>query len=185
MEINGVYLFLWGVKLRSYVFGNCGKAKKVMWHISKLVRAENIASKITSGNLFLYVHTEEHILPYFITVLYVLKHHRVTNNLKKYRWFQYMCEFVGMYVAEVGAQPAQSKLIHLPRYINLIYGDIWEFSLRSLDSIDIYLPCMSCTYKLVVISFQNSLNQEKYLKINKWNWFRDSVWQNNKVFCRG
>ena len=49
------------------------------------------------------------ILDYFITVLYILKHHRATLKLKIFKWFQDRYEFVGMDVAEDGTEPTQSK----------------------------------------------------------------------------
>ena len=44
---------------------------------------KNIASKIIVDDVLLYGHIDAQLLVYFITVLYVLKHHRVTLKLKK------------------------------------------------------------------------------------------------------
>ena len=60
-------------------------------------------------NVLLYGRTANNILAYFRTVLDVLKHHRNTIKLKRCKWFQDRCKFLGMDVAEGGTQPAQSK----------------------------------------------------------------------------
>ena len=67
------------------------------------------ASKIIFGDVLLYGHTARHLLYYFRTVLSVLKRHRATLKLKKCKYFQDRCEFLGVYVAAGGTQPAQSK----------------------------------------------------------------------------
>ena len=70
---------------------------------------KNVASKIIVDDVLLYGRTSRQLLDYFRTVLDVLKHHRATLKLKKGKWFQDRCEFVGMDVAADGTQPAQSK----------------------------------------------------------------------------
>ena len=59
--------------------------------------------------MLLYGRSAKQILAYFITVLNVLKHHHNTLKLKNCKWFQDMCEFLGMDVASGVTQPAQSK----------------------------------------------------------------------------
>ena len=59
--------------------------------------------------LLLYGSTAEQILAYFRTVLDVLKHHHDTLKLKKCKWFQDKCKFLGMEVAAGGTKYKQSK----------------------------------------------------------------------------
>ena len=77
--------------------------------LSKERVLKNIASKIIVGGVLLYGRTSEQILDYFRTVLDILKHHRATLKLKKLKWFQDRCEFVGVDVVAVGKKPEQSK----------------------------------------------------------------------------
>ena len=70
---------------------------------------KNFASKIIVDDVLLYGRTDRQLLDYLRTVLDVLKHQRDILKLKKCKWFQDKCEFVGMDVAEDGTQPAQSK----------------------------------------------------------------------------
>ena len=70
---------------------------------------KSFASKIIVDDVLLYGRTADMILDYFITVLYILKHHRATLKLKIFKWFQDRYEFVGMDVAEDGTEPTQSK----------------------------------------------------------------------------
>ena len=70
---------------------------------------KNVASKIIVDDLLLYECTAGQLLDYFRTVLNSLKHHRATLKLKKCKWFQDRCEFVGMDVAAGETQPEQSK----------------------------------------------------------------------------
>ena len=67
------------------------------------------ASKIIVDCVLLYRRTAEQLLTYFRTVLDVLKHHRATLKVKKCKWFQDRCKFLGMDMAAGGTQPAQSK----------------------------------------------------------------------------
>ena len=70
---------------------------------------KNVASKIIVDDVLLYERTAKKILAYFRTVLDVLKHHRATLKLKRFKWFQDRCYFDGMGV-EVGVtQPEQSR----------------------------------------------------------------------------
>ena len=59
--------------------------------------------------MLLYGRIAKKILAYFRTVLDVLKHHRDTLKLNKYKWFQDGCEFAGMDAAARGTQPVHSK----------------------------------------------------------------------------
>ena len=69
----------------------------------------NVASKVIIDDVLLYGRKADQLLQYFRTVLDVLQHHRDTLKLKKCKWFQDRCEFVGMDVAAGGTKPAQSK----------------------------------------------------------------------------
>ena len=66
-------------------------------------------SKIIVEDMLLYGRTAEKLLAYLRTVVDVLTHHRDTLKIKKCRWFQDRCEFVGMDVAAGETKPAQSK----------------------------------------------------------------------------
>ena len=77
--------------------------------LSKERGLKNVASKIIVDDVLLYGRTAEQIIGYFRTVLDVLKHHRTTLKLKKLKWFQERCDFVGMDVSAGGTQPAQSR----------------------------------------------------------------------------
>ena len=76
---------------------------------------ENVASKIIVDDMLLYGRTSRQLLDYFRTVLDVLKHYHATLKLKKCKWFQDRCKFVGMAVAAGGTQPAQSKNEAFPK----------------------------------------------------------------------
>ena len=56
------------------------------------------ASKIIVVALLPYERTSKKILVDLKTVLVVLKHHYATLNLNFFKWFQYSCKFVCMYV---------------------------------------------------------------------------------------
>ena len=60
---------------------------------------KNVSSKIIIGDVLLYGHIAEQILDYFRTVMDLLKHHHAKLKIKNWKWFQYMCEFVGMDVS--------------------------------------------------------------------------------------
>ena len=68
----------------------------------------NIASIIIVDNVFLNGRTAKQILSYFRKVLNVIKHHFDTIKLKKCKWFQYRCKFVGIDVETGVTQPARS-----------------------------------------------------------------------------
>ena len=70
---------------------------------------KNVSSKIVVGDVLLYGNTAEPVLDFFITFLYLLNHHHATLKLKKCKCFQYMCEFVGMYMSAGETQPANTK----------------------------------------------------------------------------
>ena len=99
----------WVTKFRYNICINDDEAKKVMGHTRKRTWIEMFCIKIIVDDVLMYGSTAEHILDYSRTVLNVLKHHCATLKLKKYKWFQDRCKFVGMYVSEGGTQHAQSK----------------------------------------------------------------------------
>ena len=68
--------------------------------LSKERGLKNVTSKIIVNYVLLYGRTSRQILDYFRTVLDVLKHHCATLKLKKCKWFQDRCKFVGTEVAE-------------------------------------------------------------------------------------
>ena len=62
--------------------------------------------------MLLYGRTAKQLLDYFRAVLNVLKHHQATLKLKKCKWFQDRCEFVGISVYRVALkQPRCSYLV--------------------------------------------------------------------------
>ena len=63
-------------------------------------------SKIIVDDVLLYGLSAKQLLAYFGTVLDVLKYHRATLKLKRWKLFQYRCNFSGMDVAEGETQPA-------------------------------------------------------------------------------
>ena len=77
--------------------------------LAKECGLENVASKIIVEDVLLYGNTADRLLSYFRTVLNFLKHHRATLKMKKCKWFQDRCEFVGIDVSAGGIQPTQSK----------------------------------------------------------------------------
>ena len=80
------------------------------WYtLSKERGLKNVASQIIVDYVLLYGSTAMNILVCFRTVLDVLKRHHSTLKLKKCKWFQGRCEFIGMDVAAGVKQPAQSK----------------------------------------------------------------------------
>ena len=132
--------------------------------LSKKRRLKNIASKIIVDDVLLYGHTSNKRLAYFRAVLYVLKHHCATIKVKKLKWFQYRCGFVGVGVTSGVTQPAHSKKRRLTRYSNLIHGETFTCSLVSS-----YYTASSCPYMIWTsypggTSCQNSPNQENYIK---------------------
>ena len=69
---------------------------------------KNVASKFIVDDVLLYGRTAEKLLSYFKKVLDLPRHHCYTLKLKRCKWFQDMCGFVGIDVAEGGTQPVQS-----------------------------------------------------------------------------
>ena len=81
---------------------------QIEWEIlSKEHGLKNVASKIIVDDVLLYGRTSKKILSHFRTVLDVLKHHHATLKLKKRKWFQDRCGFLGMDVTSDGTQPKQ------------------------------------------------------------------------------
>ena len=73
---------------------------KMEWDtISQERGLKMLHQKIIVGDLLLYGRTFKQLLSYFRTVLNFLKHHHATLKLKKWKWFQYRCKFVGIDVA--------------------------------------------------------------------------------------
>ena len=70
---------------------------------------KNVPLEIIVYYVLLYGLTEKKLLVYFITVLFVLKHHHTTLKLENFKCFQDRCEFVCMDVADGGTKPTHSK----------------------------------------------------------------------------
>ena len=66
-------------------------------------------SKVIVDDVLVYGRDQEQLLKYFEAVLDILKHCRATINLKKCKWFQDNCEFVGVDVGAKGNNPSRSK----------------------------------------------------------------------------
>ena len=85
----------------------------------------NVTSKMVVDDVLLYGRTSMHFLDYLKTVMDFLKYHRATLKLKKCKWFQDRCEFVGMDIPEGGTQPVQSKNEAFAKLERLItWGDL-------------------------------------------------------------
>ena len=83
---------------------------QIEWYkLSKERGLKNVSSKIIFNDVLLYGLTSSQLLAYFRTVLDFLRHHRALLKLKKCKWFQDRCDFVGMDVAAGGTQPEKSK----------------------------------------------------------------------------
>ena len=83
--------------------------KSMEIHLYKENGMKNIVSDIIIDDVLLYGCTPEQLLTDFKTILYVLKQHRTSLNLNKYKWFQDTCKFLGMAVESGRTQPAHSK----------------------------------------------------------------------------
>ena len=70
---------------------------------------KDCGSKVIVDDVLVYGRDQEQLLNYFQAVLDILKHYRATINLKKCKWFQDRCEFVGVDVGAKGNSPAHSK----------------------------------------------------------------------------
>ena len=84
---------------------------------------KNVASKVIVDDMLLYGITTRQLPSYFRTVLDVLKHHRATLKLKRCKWFQDRCKFVGMDMEAGVTQPAQSKNKAFKIYRDKIHGE--------------------------------------------------------------
>ena len=60
-------------------------------------------------DIILFAQTATALLYYFICMIEVLQHHRVTVKLRKTRFFPPRAEFVGVDITKDGNSPAQSK----------------------------------------------------------------------------
>ena len=77
-----------------------------------LVTQRNISrasSKVIVNDVLLYAETPEILLQFLECVLETLKHFWATVKLKKCKWFQPHCEFVGVDLTAQGNSPATSK----------------------------------------------------------------------------
>ena len=63
---------------------------------------KSVAATIIADDVLLYGHTDKQLLYFFRTFPDVLKYHRATLKLKKCKWFQNRCKFLGMDVAAGG-----------------------------------------------------------------------------------
>ena len=77
-----------GPKYRSNICSNYDEATNGMVKLAKYGGLKCFASKIIVDDVLLYGITAEQLLAYFITVLDVIKHHRDTLKLEKYKWFK-------------------------------------------------------------------------------------------------
>jgi hypothetical protein len=66
-------------------------------------------SAVIVDDIILFAHTVTALLYYFICMVEVLQHHRVTVKLRKTRFFPPRAEFVGVDIAKEGISPAESK----------------------------------------------------------------------------
>ena len=85
---------------------------------------KNVPSKIIVDDVLLYGRISGQLLAYFRKVLDFLKHHRATLKLKKFKWFQDRCKFVGMDMAAGVTQPVQSKN---NAFVKLDQPNIWGY----------------------------------------------------------
>jgi hypothetical protein len=73
------------------------------------VRDPKPGSAVIEDDIILFGHTATAILCYFICMVEVLQHHRVTIKLRKTRFFPPRAEFVGVDITKEGNSPAESK----------------------------------------------------------------------------
>ena len=66
-------------------------------------------SAVIVDDIILFAHTATILLFYFICMVEVLQHHRVTIKLRKMRFFPARAEFVGVDITKEGNSPAESK----------------------------------------------------------------------------
>jgi hypothetical protein len=74
-----------------------------------LLKQDNPGSAIIIDNLLLYAKHPVVLLAYFMAILKVLLHHRVSIKLRKARFIPSSAEFVGMDLLSNGNTPASSK----------------------------------------------------------------------------
>ena len=85
--------------------------------------SKNVASNFFVDDMLYYGQIAKQLLEYFRTVVDVMKHHQNTLKLKKCKWFQDRCEFVGMDVVAGVTQPAHSKnevFVNIERHTTLV-----------------------------------------------------------------
>ena len=115
-----------GPKCRSNFFNNDDEATNVMGHTIQITWVEKWGIKNIVDDVLLYGRKSWQLLAYLRTVLDVLKQHRTTLKLKRWKWFQDRCDFLGMDVETYGTQPAQSKNEAFSSYSNQIHRECWE-----------------------------------------------------------
>ena len=70
---------------------------------------KDFGSSVIVDNVLVFGRTKDELLRYFKCILEVLMYYRETINLRKCKWFQDKCEFVGVDVCAGGNRPAHSK----------------------------------------------------------------------------
>ena len=78
-------------------------------HSAEALKTSNPGSAVIVDDLMLHDRNAVSLLAYFLCVLEVLVHYRVTINLRKGRFLPSRAEFVGVDVLPEGNSPAQSK----------------------------------------------------------------------------
>ncbi len=82
-------------------------------------------SAVIVDDIILFAHTATALLYYFICMIEILQHHRVTIKLRKTRFFPARAEFVGVDISKDGNSPAQSKYDALKGLEKpLLYSDL-------------------------------------------------------------
>jgi hypothetical protein len=82
-------------------------------------------SAVTVDDIILFAHTATALIYYFMCMIEIFQHHRVTIKLRKTRFFPPRAEFVGADITKEGNSPAESKYDAL-RGLNkpLLYSDL-------------------------------------------------------------
>jgi hypothetical protein len=70
---------------------------------------KDCGSSVIVDDVLVFGRTKDEYLRYFKCILEVLMHYQATINLRKCKWFQDKCEFVGVDVCSGGNRPAPSK----------------------------------------------------------------------------
>jgi hypothetical protein len=72
-------------------------------------KIKNCGSSVIVDDVLVFVRDKDELLRYFKCILEILMHYKATINLRKCKWFQDKCEFVGFDVCAGGNRPAHSK----------------------------------------------------------------------------